>query len=330
LSSQVMSTPALPPSIVHQLNTAVLVKSFHVASVTILVYDYLLTFDYEVKLIWPWKWGLGKVLYLLTRYLAFIDITIFLIYWFDQNLDYRACQPMISAGSWFLWAGITLAQYIISLRTYALWGRSKYIAIFLIALNTGVEISTVILLNSYLKKLTYVPSPFPTIVTCYTTAPRSKLYIDYALIMTVELCIIILTLWRGIAEWRSIQSPLIGTLYRDGVTFFVCLFAISFSNFLIYVISQSLLLELLLPELQRIMHSVLTARIILHLRAAAEFSETKTGTVTSILFNPATDAKQKETNESEDTELGNLYLGAGGSLDDSSHSGTRVGSNSIP
>ncbi len=62
-------------------------------------YDYLLTLHYEVrcqewgglfklsyaapglqtKLIWPWKWGLGKVLYLLTRYLPFIDITIFLI-----------------------------------------------------------------------------------------------------------------------------------------------------------------------------------------------------------------------------------------------------------
>lgn len=61
----------------------------------------------QAKLIWPWKWGLGKVLYLLTRYLAFIDITIFLICeylqvtcsnnsstneidldWFDQSLPF--------------------------------------------------------------------------------------------------------------------------------------------------------------------------------------------------------------------------------------------------
>jgi len=271
-------------------------------------------------------------LYLLTRYLPFIDITIFLIYWFDQSLSFKACRPMITAGSWFLWAGITIAQYIISLRTYALFGRSKYIGIFLLVLNIGVEIATVYLLNSYLKKLEYEPTPFPTIITCFTTAPRSKLYLDYALIMTVELCIIILTLWRGIAEWRSIQSPLIGTLYRDGVTFFVCLFAISFTNFLLYVVTQTLLLELLLPEFQRVMHSVLTARIVLHLRAAAAESEsgTKSGTVTSILFNPATHPKQRATIESGDTELEDFHLDIGTSVDDSSHSGTRVETSSMP
>ncbi|KLO19408.1 hypothetical protein SCHPADRAFT_935463 [Schizopora paradoxa] len=325
-----MNSPSLPPGTVHQLNIAVIVKSFHVASATILVYDYLLTFRDEAKLIWPWKWGLGKVLFFLTRYLAFVDITIFLVYWFDQSLNFTACRPLITAGSWFLWAGITIAQYIISLRTYALFGRSKYIGFALIALNMGVEIATIILLNSYLQKLVYIPTPFPTVITCFTEAPRSKLYLDYALIMIIEMCIIGLTLWRGISEWRSVNSPLIGTLYRDGVTFFLCLFAISFTNFILYVVTQSLLLELLLPEFQRVMHSVLTARIVLHLRAAAAESDaanSKFGTVTSILFNPAEHAKVKRSIESGDTELEDFDFGA--DVSGSSDSGTRVGTGSM-
>jgi len=288
------------------------------------VYDYLLTLHYEAKFIWPWKWDLGKFLYILTRYVAFVDITVFLVYWFDQSLSYtvrkhpvclivnsylpsQACHPMISIGSWLLWAGVTIAECIISLRTYALFGRSKYIGIFLLVLNIGVQTTIVILLKSYLRKLEYVPSPFPTIITCFTgtTAPRSRLYPDYALIMTIELCIIVLTIWRGIAEWSNAQSSLFGTLYRDGVTFFVCLFAISFTNFLLNIITQSLLLEILLPEFQRVMHSVLTARVILHLRAAAE--ETKSGTVTSILFDPATMAKSQATIETRNIELEDFH-----------------------
>ena len=106
----------------------------------------------------------------------------------------------------------------------------------------GVEATTGILLNAYLKKLecryyyrkitcgrrhhwcrpTDTPSPFPTIITCFTEAPEDNhLYIDYALIMVLELSkwlsesvyagnthllcvlcvdIIVLTIWRGITE----------------------------------------------------------------------------------------------------------------------------------
>ncbi len=89
---------------------------------------------------------------------------------------------------------------------------------------------------------------------------------------------------------------------------------------------------LTIHRFQRVMHSVLTARIVLHLRAAAAESEsgTKSGTVTSILFNPATHPKQRATIESGDTELEDFHLDIGTSVDDSSHSGTRVETSSMP
>ena len=42
------------------------------------IYDYLLTFNAERTLIWPSSWSITKVLFLLTRYAPFIDITIIL------------------------------------------------------------------------------------------------------------------------------------------------------------------------------------------------------------------------------------------------------------
>ncbi|KAF4602638.1 hypothetical protein EYR40_005853 [Pleurotus pulmonarius] len=41
---------------------------FSVASATFLTYDYLLMFPTEVRYVWQVQWGVGKVLYLLSRY----------------------------------------------------------------------------------------------------------------------------------------------------------------------------------------------------------------------------------------------------------------------
>ncbi|KAF9014840.1 hypothetical protein BDZ89DRAFT_962522, partial [Hymenopellis radicata] len=42
------------------------------------VYDYLLTLDQEVELVWRAKWNVTKILYLATRYLPFVDIVVVL------------------------------------------------------------------------------------------------------------------------------------------------------------------------------------------------------------------------------------------------------------
>jgi hypothetical protein len=43
------------------------------------VYDYMLTFKDEVRLVWPSRWSIGKVLFFLTRYPPFIDMTLVLV-----------------------------------------------------------------------------------------------------------------------------------------------------------------------------------------------------------------------------------------------------------
>lgn len=47
-----------------------------VAGVAMFLYDYFLTIGMEVDLVWSSKWGFMKVLYLLQRYLPFVDAAI--------------------------------------------------------------------------------------------------------------------------------------------------------------------------------------------------------------------------------------------------------------
>lgn len=43
---------------------------------SIQVYDHILTLGDEVTLVWPEKWGVGKVLFFLARYLPYLDLAV--------------------------------------------------------------------------------------------------------------------------------------------------------------------------------------------------------------------------------------------------------------
>jgi len=84
----------------------------------------------------------------------------------------------------------------------------------------------------------------------------------------MELTILVLTAWKCFRFWKenaSSSSSLIGTFYRDGVLYFVCLFAVSSANVVVFIVGDPEQQGILL-ELQRVLHSVLSARIILNLR----------------------------------------------------------------
>jgi len=51
-----------------------------VAASTMFIWDYILTFRMEVDLVWKSKWNIMKGLYLLQRYLPFIDTTWLVLY----------------------------------------------------------------------------------------------------------------------------------------------------------------------------------------------------------------------------------------------------------
>ena len=51
-----------------------------VAAATVFVWDYILTFQMEVDLVWKSKWNFMKGVYFLQRYLPFIDTALLSLY----------------------------------------------------------------------------------------------------------------------------------------------------------------------------------------------------------------------------------------------------------
>jgi len=55
------------------LTQAANAKFSFIAGAFLLIYDTVMNFSYEVNFVWLKRWSFGKVLYIITRYSAFVD-----------------------------------------------------------------------------------------------------------------------------------------------------------------------------------------------------------------------------------------------------------------
>ncbi|PPQ82255.1 hypothetical protein CVT26_009972, partial [Gymnopilus dilepis] len=92
-------------------------------------YDLCLTFDLELALIWRSAWNRVKVLYIISRYLPLAIGAMLIAY----RLSQAQCRIVsLELSSLLLDLGLGSAQAILALRTWAVWGKSRPLAIILI------------------------------------------------------------------------------------------------------------------------------------------------------------------------------------------------------
>ncbi|THH07271.1 hypothetical protein EW145_g3493 [Phellinidium pouzarii] len=268
------------------------------------VYDWLLTFQDEIELIWRAEWTLGKVVFLLTRYLAFVDPAVFVVYMFYPELDSNLCGSLYTTSIHLLVVGIVVAELIMAIRVYALWGKSPCILAILVVLTLAASITSIFLIQRTLDFLFWPKSFLPRLIPCFMLSRNFELSHQIFSVFLIEVLfdtvIMVLTAWKGIAQWGqdSGGSPLLLIFYRDGMAYFLCFFVLSMANCIIYLNVQTTIKyhDLLIEYVQqqsyvlmlRVFHSVLSTRIILNLREAVGGSKQVRSFATDIKFSPAT------------------------------------------
>ncbi|EKM82021.1 hypothetical protein AGABI1DRAFT_126369 [Agaricus bisporus var. burnettii JB137-S8] len=107
-------------------------------------FDWLLTFDSEIKLIWNAKGVKMKVLYPITRYLPLVYSFVYLHYRFGHSTT-SECDTLYKAGgTMFILAAIG-AELIVTLRTWAVWGMAKPMAYALFGAATATAVLSFVL-----------------------------------------------------------------------------------------------------------------------------------------------------------------------------------------
>ncbi|KAI3614106.1 hypothetical protein WG66_010795 [Moniliophthora roreri] len=90
----------------------------------ILSYYYLLTFDQELRLVWySCPWGLGKILFLLTRYVSFLATS--LVFYMDaiRYIDVSSCAKGSKVTVFVIMFQLFISRAILTLRIWIIWRR---------------------------------------------------------------------------------------------------------------------------------------------------------------------------------------------------------------
>ncbi|KAH7912624.1 hypothetical protein BJ138DRAFT_755324 [Hygrophoropsis aurantiaca] len=235
---------------------------FNIAALALLTFDYCITLEAEVRLVWGRKWDMTRITFLLSRYLPFAGGGM-TCYAALANRTGDNCTPFGNASNAIHIIAILSAEGLLIIRTYAFWQKNWRLLVALLVFSF-VCITAAVTMSLLVQ-----------IATSFGQSP-----LDYTGNCTLLLG---LTMYKRRTNYRDSNSSLIMTLYRDGMSYMGCILCKSSTSFSQAVIltrcgqvlsAVIIILKLALPipysELtntpQLVIHSVLASRILFSLR----------------------------------------------------------------
>jgi len=242
-----------------------------VAFVTLLCYDYCLTFSREVEFIWKQNFNMGKVLFFFNRYVPILNLIGLMNSYVNRSIHdpdgKKFCAPFFHIDSWVGFCSIFVVNLLLLIRTYAIWRKSKVILVSLSILLTlcmmataGATIYADVVVQSF---------PVPgNVRPCATGFDKTDvLYAIWVSSILWDTSVLILSLMKivPLARTNVIGTRMVDLLIKDGVQYFAVLFLISISNVIVLELAPPAL-KIMLFTFYRVMLSILGSRIILNLR----------------------------------------------------------------
>ncbi|KIJ12965.1 hypothetical protein PAXINDRAFT_14179 [Paxillus involutus ATCC 200175] len=250
-----------------QYGDMIAVFKLYVVSISVLfVFDYFYQLEDEVTFIWSRRgWGIGKALFVPTRYIPFTIIPITLFSTFAANLDAQTCEALLYIIVVLETAAITLSEVAFGLRAYAMWNRNRAVLVICCCVATAYVVALAFIFRSFLPSVTYGKAPFTIISGCYETGASSVLFASFVIVILPEGVTTALILYRALRYFRHTPNVLIQKMTRDGVFYCVTMFCMSVTNVLViclFPIQGARVLD----TYQAVMHTILATRMQIHLR----------------------------------------------------------------
>ncbi|KAL5534033.1 hypothetical protein ACEPAG_493 [Sanghuangporus baumii] len=248
------------------------------ACLALSIYDYLITLSEEIDLFWDSTWSITKCLFLLNRYTVFVDPLLYM--------------------SWTSTAGIFFAQVILKLRTWAVWGKHRLITVLLVAECMIALAIAIVFITKYLEGIDSFPGSVPG-GGCIFTFENRQIFADFIFILVSEASVVILLLIKAIQHFRHGDTLLMTCILRDGLLYFLFILATSIAN-VVTILVAPVEIHATLVTFQRVMHSLLCTRVLLHIRSVLvkhRFHETTFSPLDSsfsITYLPTYNAEQSE------------------------------------
>ncbi|KAI0796147.1 hypothetical protein C8Q75DRAFT_803188 [Abortiporus biennis] len=251
--------------------TAAIIKQnvtyLDIVAAALLAYDYILTLPTEIKYVWFTPMSFGKMLYFLTRYPVFEETALVLYHQFAV-MGPAKCDAVFKTIGFQLGTGTLIAESILAMRTWVIWHRDKRVGWALTIALVGFYTPVFYFLAQALNSLVFTTPPHPNTPGCFLLSQKNILFVVFILITCFETFILVLTLIKFLPLYKHKQTSLIHTIYRDGVANYGYLCILSICN-VVVLLTAPHGYSTLLSALQRVLHSIFSSRVLLHLREAA-------------------------------------------------------------
>jgi len=232
--------------------------------------------------------NLGKILYILTRVLPFLDMPISLSHEFIFNPSARTCFWLYRVTASSFLVGVAIADVVLIIRTCALWGDNRRVKYFLYGLFAAVFAPMAVSVNLALNAFDYTPFPDPNILPgCFVVSNRPTAVdwygVYFGILPIFETAVFILTIvqFKALKAYKKQPSVFVRTLYRDGVLFYFYLNVISITYLIVLLRAPKEMANLLFST-HRVIHSLLSSRLLLNLREATLRTVEGTGIMTNM------------------------------------------------
>jgi len=238
---------------------------------TVLTHDTLTNLDFEVKYIWKAKLSVIKVLYLLTRYMAYINVVLALWYFtFGHNLTPRMCENAATAVYWLDAIGICLSEIMVATRTWAIWGRNRKIAVGMVCLYLGCVAGGVYTIYMFFQSAIITSNP--GLPGCFVEGSSLMMKLSWVMMLIGNSALLVLLLIESYLVYKETRSfpALYKTVISDGVLYFVLLSVLVILVIVPIPSGFDFNMTAILSVPGRILYSVLTTHFILHVKRVAD------------------------------------------------------------
>ncbi|KLO08840.1 hypothetical protein SCHPADRAFT_944114 [Schizopora paradoxa] len=257
------------------------------ATITLVVYEYIINLGSEVRYLWRRRITLGTVLMAFCRYFPFINIFQFIVYTRLTDANPEACVTGYRLSGSFIYVEFIVALLVLYVRAYAVWGGSKIILSLLAGVLGG---------SSYTMFLfvTNAKAPAPGISTpCVYILGDNNLWIAVALLLSGEATALGLLLIKSIQHARALRNfatpsrsrNLLAVMAQDGIGYFACTLVLSSANLVVLrrVRGPPDLRDFLFV-IQGALQSILCSRLLFHVHAVNENPGGTMATVSTIVY----------------------------------------------
>ncbi|KAG2345959.1 hypothetical protein BDR05DRAFT_1058087 [Suillus weaverae] len=255
----------------------------YMSMTTFWTYDYACSLHEEWKFLCRSRWTKVKALYIITRYLPFFLIIMYLCLNFTPNENPNKCRILIDIYSSFSQISLICSECISSsyttyvflphpihegffvLRTYALWNKNRIVLVGMLSAAFAMVVTSVGIRFTNISTSYVTTSAIQGIPGCSWSSSGVLYFMSFVFLFVFQLGLVSLTLIRVIQSWKSAKGHLHAVLLKHNIFYYACGLVLSAVNVLVPVLFPNSAYYTVLEDFQVNILAILATRMHLHL-----------------------------------------------------------------